>query len=517
VVQFELILALLLLGVILAGLARRLKTPYPVLLALLGTGLAFAPQLPELELDPDLILALFVAPILLDAAYDASLRDLKENWWPVTSLTLVAVTLTVVSVAWVARLLVPDMPWFAAIALGAIVAPPDASAATAVLRHLRPPHRVVIILEGESLFNDASALLIFRLAVGFTGLQTLLHAAPLLALGTIASALVGLFLGRIYLRFVSGISDIATTILLQFLSVFLVWIGAERFHLSGIITVVCYSIAVAQLAPIITPARVRIPSYAVWEVVVFTLNILVFILVGFQLKHFLHLLSAQEWSTYLKVGLTVCATAILVRIAWVMSYNSIVRWKNWRYGVSLPRPMMRPTFQSGLIISWCGMRGIVTLAAALSLPQANGSTQGFPYRDLIVFSAFCVVLGTLTIQGLTLRPLMLALAFKEDEAVAKEVRHAVQIITQAALRALDDLPSSQEVTVIRREYEMRVSDRKPSERQSGYRSDLTRIERLAISAEREALVELRKSGDIGDAAFHVLEERLDWAEVHVAR
>jgi len=516
VLQFELILALLFLGVILAGVARRLNTPYPVLLALLGAGLAFAPNLPELNLGPDLILALFVAPILLDAAYDASLRDLKDNWRPVAGLALVAVTLTVVSVAFVVRWLVPDMPWSAAIALGAIVAPPDASAATAVLQHLRPPHRVLVILEGESLFNDASALLILRLAVGFTGTAALLHAIPLLALGTIASAFFGLFLGKLYVRFASRISDTATAILIQFLGVFLVWIAAERLHLSGIITVVCFSITVARISPIIIPARMRIPSYAVWEVVVFTLNILVFILVGIQLKLFLHRLTAQEWSTYLKVGLAVCATAILVRIVWVMSYNSVVRWKNRRYGVALPRPMMRPTVQGGVIISWCGMRGIVTLAAALSLPQASGETPGFPYRDLILFSAFCVVFGTLTIQGLTLRPLMLALAFKDDGAVESEVRHANRATSEAALRILANLPPSKEVAVVRREYERRAGGDRNSEAKS-LKSGLTRIQHLAISAERDALLQLRKNGEIGDAAFHLIEERLDWAEVHVAR
>src|ERR1700757_346701 len=192
VAQFELILGLLLVGALFAGLARRVKMPYPVLLALIGLGLAFAPGLPDLTLDPELTLALFVAPVLLDAAYDASLRDLKDNWWPVASLTLVAVGLTVVSVALVIRLLLPDIPWPAAIALGAIVAPPDAAAATAVLRMLRPPHRVLVVLEGESLFNDASALLIYRAAVGITASGTFLNAVPSLLIVCLASAFVGI-------------------------------------------------------------------------------------------------------------------------------------------------------------------------------------------------------------------------------------------------------------------------------------------------------------------------------------
>jgi CPA1 family monovalent cation:H+ antiporter len=166
VATFELILSMLLVGAVLAAAARRLKVPYPVLLAGFGAALAFAPNLPDLTIPPDLVLALFVAPVLLDAAYDASLRDLPDNCRPLASLAIAAVILTTAGVAVVARWLVPDLPWPVAVALGALVAPPDASAATAVLRELRPPHRVLVILEGESLFNDASALLIYRVAVG---------------------------------------------------------------------------------------------------------------------------------------------------------------------------------------------------------------------------------------------------------------------------------------------------------------------------------------------------------------
>src|SRR6202035_4706064 len=180
-------------------------------------------------------------------------------------------------------------------------------------------------------------------------------------------------LGRLYMVVSDRLQHIATTILMQFLSVFLVWILAERLGISGIITIVCYAIMVAQISPTQTHARLRIPSYAVWEVVVFILNLLVFILVGLQLKPLLQRLNQVEIINYLAVGAAVCATTILIRIAWVMTYNTLVRWKNKRYGANLPRSMMLPTFQSGLIVSWCGMRGIVTLAAALALPDGlNG-------------------------------------------------------------------------------------------------------------------------------------------------
>ena len=510
--QFELILGLLLVGALLASLARRLKMPYPVLLALIGLGLAFAPGLPELVLDPELILALFVAPVLLDAAYDASLRDLKDNWRPVASLALIAVGLTVIAVALVIRLFLPDIPWPAAIALGAIVAPPDASAATAVLRMLRPPHRVLVVLEGESLFNDASALLIYRAAVGIAASGTLINAVPSLLIAGIASAFVGILLARLMLPILLRFQEVGPAVLMQFLSVFLVWILAEQLHLSPIITMVCNAITIARTAPTKIPGRLRIPSYAVWEVMVFVLNILIFIFVGFELKPLLQRLNPAEWGRYLTIGGTVCLTTILVRIAWVMSYNSVVRLKNRLFGVHLAPRLTPPTLQSGIMVSWCGMRGIVTLAAALALPD------NFPYRDLLLFTAFSVVLGTLIIQGLTLRPLMMFLKLADDRVIEREVRFARDATTRAALDILDSQEPSEARTVVRREYEARLSNEAGGpEPRANSGSELARIQSRAIAAERQALAQLRICGDIGDDAFHQLEEELDWAEVHAVR
>src|SRR6266702_4163 len=267
---FELVIGLLFVGALLSAWARRLSAPYPALLALAGAALALLPSAPSVTLDPELALTLFVAPVLLDAAYDASPRDLKENWRAVTGLAIVAVGLTVAGVALVARWLVPELPWAAAIALGAIVAPPDAAAATAVLRQLHPPHRVLVILEGESLFNDASALLIYRLAVGaaMTGSFSGWSALPVLTVTTVGSMVLGWVLARVALLVTPRIHDVASAVIVQFLSTFAVWMLAERLGLSGFITLVVFAISVARRAPDLTPARLRIPSYAVWEVVV---------------------------------------------------------------------------------------------------------------------------------------------------------------------------------------------------------------------------------------------------------
>src|SRR4051812_5918685 len=232
---FEVVVALLLGGAALAALARRVGAPYPALVALAGAALALVPGAPTLVLDPELALALFVAPVLVDAAFDASPRDLRANWRQVASLALGAVVLTIAVVAVVARLLVPTMPWAAAIALGAIVAPPDAAAATTVLKQLRPPNRLLVILEGESLFNDASALLVYRLAVGATmaGFISGWSVLPMLLVVTVGSVVLALVLSRITLAINARFTDISTAIIFQFCGTFLVWILAEQLRLSG--------------------------------------------------------------------------------------------------------------------------------------------------------------------------------------------------------------------------------------------------------------------------------------------
>ena len=207
---------------------------------------------------------------------------------------------------------------------------------------------------------------------------------------------------------------VPTAIILQFVSTFGVWMLADRIGLSGVLTMVCYAMTVARTAPERTPARIRIPSYAVWETVVFVLNILAFIFIGLQIRPILESLEPADRGRYFAVAGAVLLTVIVVRIAWHMSFNAVIRWRDRRLGFHPPRPMLRPTVGSGLVISWAGMRGIVTLAAALALPAA------FPFRDLIVLTAFSVVLGTLVIQGLTLKPLLRALDLHDDDPVGRE-------------------------------------------------------------------------------------------------
>jgi monovalent cation/hydrogen antiporter len=511
---FELVIALLLVGAVLSLWAGRLGVPYPALLALAGAALTLIPGMPEVTLDPELALALFVAPTLLDAAYDASPRDLRDNLAPVISLALGAVGLTIAAVALLARHFVPDMSWAAAITLGAIVAPPDASAAIAVLRRVSPPHRVSVILEGESLFNDASALLVYRIAAAaaMTGAFSGWSVAPMLALTWGGGVVAGVFLARLYLRLTVAVLDIPISILMQFISTFAVWILAERIGVSAIIAVVCYAMTIARHAPARMDAQHRIASYAVWDVTVFVLNVLAFILIGLQLRGIVTRLDSSEWRIYGLCALAICAAVIMTRIVWVMSHNMVARWRIRHFGARLPRPMTLPTLGGGLIISWCGMRGIVSLATALALP--SGSPSVFPYRDLIVLCAFSVVFSTLVIQGLTLRWLIERAGVRDDGVVEREIGIARAETARVALRALDLEPPPSSLT-LRQEYEAR---RRSGEDQSvGSRpessSTVASLQRRVVDAQRQALMDLRASDVIGDAAFQAAEEELDLLEL----
>ena len=512
--EFEALLALLLVAVVLAAVARKTGAPYPAFLALGGAVLAFVPGVPALAIEPHLALALFVAPVLLDAAYDASLRDLKDNWPAVASLVVVSVGLTTVAVAWVARALVPSMPWAAAIALGAIVAPPDAAAATAVLRQVRPPHRILTILEGESLLNDASALLIYRLAIRALAANTVSFGAvaPTLLLVVVGSVAAGTIAARVYLRLTQNIRDVPTAIILQFIGTFGIWLIADRIGLSGVLTVVCYAVAVARRAPELTPARIRIPSYAVWETAVFVLNVLAFVFIGLQIRPILAALGPAEYLPYVYVAGAVLVTVIVVRFAWVMTHVALVRWRIRRFGFHPPRPAAEPSVAGAVVVSWCGMRGIVSLAAALALPaQVDGTA--FPFRDLILLTAFSVVLGTLVIQGLTLRPLLQLLRLEEDNPVEHEVATARARALAAAIAALGD-EASDAARAVREELAAHLrharGDRVETEVADSNHQDL---HRRAVGAARQAIFDLRANDDIGDDAFHRLEEELDWIEM----
>jgi CPA1 family monovalent cation:H+ antiporter len=307
------------------------------------------------------------------------------------------------------------------------------------------------------------------------------------------------------MRWLGAVKHTPTQIILQFVTTFSVWLLAEGIGLSGVLTMVCYAIYVAQGAPARTPARARIPTYAVWETVVFALNILAFIFIGLQVRPILSALEPGQFGEYLVVAIAVLITCIVVRIAWHMTFNTVLRLYYRRFGYQPKRPMMRPTFGSGLVISWSGMRGIVSLAAALALPAA------FPYRDLILLTAFSVVLGTLVIQGLTLKPLLRWLDLKDGDPVGQEITAARERALRAGLASFkyDKSPAAD---AVRKELTAHFQSNANVQADAASSSHAD-IHLSAIEAARQVVHQMRASQEIGDDAFHQIEEELDWLEM----
>jgi monovalent cation/hydrogen antiporter len=391
----------------------------------------------------------------------------------------------------------------------ALIAPPDAAAAAAVLGRLRLPRRILHVLQGESLLNDATALVIYRIAVGAAvGTVTLADTGPMIALMAVGSPIAGWLVARLYLLGTARVRDAASFTVLTFVGTFGVWLLAEHAGLSPIVTMVAYGIALSREASRRGSARNRISTYSVWETAVFVLNVLAFVIMGLQARPILSRLSRESLSHALLVSGAVLATVIVVRIAYVMAYTTVARRRNRWFGIALTAGTTPPTVAGGLLVSWCGMRGLVTLATAFALPP------GFPGRDLIVLSAFCVVLGTLVLQGFTLRPLLDRLGFEADGGVAEEISRGRLGIMQAALDTLAG-ERSPAATAVRDGYlaalEIAAS---PDEPQGATEHDRLRLR--AIAVQRLTLHRLRQEGAIGDEAFHRLEEEVDWAELDAA-
>lgn len=507
-ILFEWTLALLLAAVVLTAVSRKLGVAYPALLALAGAAVALLPIDTGIRIDPELALALFIAPVLLDAAYDTSPRDLKRNIVPLASLVVVAVLLTTAAVAWVGWRFA-GLPIAAAIALGAIVAPPDAAAASAVLSSIKAPERLMQILRGESLLNDAVALLIYRMAVTATaGAVTLQSAGPAMALALIGSPVAGYVIARLYMLATARVEDAPSATVLQFVGAFGVWILAEKLQLSAIITVVVYAMTVSQSAPRRVPARVRVSSYSVWETAVFVLNVLAFLLMGLQARPVIERLPEGERWAALGFAGVVLAVCIGVRMLYVMGYSAAILFKNRRYGANQPGGHPEPSAAGGLLVAWCGMRGLVTLAAAFALPER------FPQRDLIVLCAFVVVLGTLVIQGFTLPLLLRRLKLDPGDMVEQDVSRGRGCALEAALAEIEG-EHSPAAKALRSEMEaarrVAADVRDP---QAATEHDELRLRTLQV--QRDTLHRLRRDAVIGDEAYHRLMEELDWAELSAA-
>lgn len=503
---FEITLLLLTIAVVLLQVARRLRVPYPSLLALAGGCVAILPLAPHLGIQPQLALALFVAPAVLDTAFEMPPREMLRIWVPLVSLAVVLVLLTTAAVAWAGMALM-GLPAAAAIALGAIVAPPDAAAAGAVLREFSLPRRTLAVLQGESLLNDAVALLVFGLAV--TAAEApggAWHSlAPRLLIAVPGGAVLGVLAAQLGMRFFSRLAGTLSLIIVQFLITYGTWILAERLQLSPIMAVVALAAVVARYMPSRTSARDRVNANAVWATVVFVLNVLAFLLMGLQARDILSQLQSDALSHALRFAGIVLFIVIGVRFVYIMAYGVVLHIFRGLFERRLLHSRV-PNASIGILVSWCGMRGLVTLATALALPAE------FPSRDVIVLSAFIVVLGTLILQGFTIRPLISMLRIAPDVSLDQEVARTRDAMLDAALKKLE-LFDGAGAAALRAEYgAARAASTDRTQPHTAY----DELRGQAIAEQRLLLAQWRRSGRIQDDTYHLLEDELDRAELHVA-
>ncbi len=501
----------------LTALARRLLVPYPILLVLGGLALAFVPGIPEVALEPELVFVLFLPPILWGAAYFTSLRDFRRNLRAISGLAVGLVLITTLVIGWVAHAIIPGMSWAAAFCLGAIVSPPDAVAATAVMSRIGIPRRVITVIEGESLVNDASALVLYRAAVAalvsgtFSLGATAGNFVIVAGVGVVVGIAVG-WLTRWAIRHMpEGYGQIALTLLAPYVA----WIVAERLHGSAVLACVAGGLYVRRYFSAEVAPMVRLQARSVWELVIFLLNGVIFILIGLQLGPLRRSLTGGNVGRVLVWGVIVTLTAIAVRLLWMPIGSRLVRLDR-QYREKNPLPPPRQIFMVG----WTGMRGIVSLATALALPLMRDDGSPMPFRAEIIIITFVVILGTLVVQGLTLAPLARLLGLSgEDASFEQEQRVAREQAARAAIDRVDKVATEDWVppsvaSQVRAHYENRLQRFRPEAALdpacSAEQADAQRrLRHEAITAERRTLIALRNSGEISDDVLHHIERELD--------
>jgi monovalent cation/hydrogen antiporter len=512
--EVELVLISLLVAVAgLAAVARAVEVPYPIVLVVGGLLLGFVPGLPEVELEPDLVLVIFLPPLLYSAAFFANLHDLRRDMRSISLLAIGLVLATMCSVALIAHALIDGLPWAAAFALGAIVAPTDPVAASTVARRMAVPRRIVSIIEGESLVNDGTALVAYRVAVAAAvgGSFSLLDAGLEFAAGAIGGVLIGLAVGWVISEVRRRLDDVPVEITISLLSGYAGYLPAEALHASGVLAAVTVGIVLGWRAPRISTARMRLQGYAVWDTLVFLLNALLFVLIGLQLPLILDGLSGEPALTLIGYATAVSLTVILTRIAWMNTLPFVIRALD-------RRPQQRERRQDWrfrMIAAWSGMRGSVSLAAALALPQ------DFPRRDVVQLLTFAVIFTTLVLQGLTLPALIRRLDVRDDGAEEREDLAGRRAAVDAALAAIEDLAArdwTRDDTAdrMRRAYEYRRSRlaARAGETDDGdgyeHRSiKYQKMVREVLDAQRAEIVRLRNAGVISNEVMHRLERELD--------
>jgi CPA1 family monovalent cation:H+ antiporter len=522
--QLVVFLVLLVAVAAMLVIAPTLRVPYPIVLVLGGLAVGFVPGMPELELPPDLVLVAVLPPLLYAGTFFTSLHELKVNMRPIGLLSVGLVIATMAAVAVVAHAAIDDLSWSSAFVLGAIVSPTDPIAATAIARRFGVPRRLVTIVEGESLINDGTALVAYRFAVVavVSGSFSLWEAGLEFVYSVAAGIAIGLAVGWLIRQVRRRLDNPPVEITIALLSAYLAYIPAALIHASAVLAAVTVGIYMGAHTSELTTARTRVQGDAVWEIVVFVLNALLFVLIGLQLPVILDELSGEPAGTLLVYALIVCSTVILVRILGVYATTYIPRFLFRRIRERDPYP----PWQYPGFVSWAGMRGAVSLAAALALPLTTDAGAAFPHRDLILFLSFCVVLATLVGQGLTMPLVIRVLGLESDHLSESEEANARIRAAEAALARLEQLVEEDWVEPdaaerLRGLYSFRRSrfaaryerdeESTHEEQQLAYQ----RLRRELIDAEREVLDRLRRDGVITEQVVQRVVRDLDLEDLRL--
>src|SRR3954470_3370663 len=496
----------------LSALATRVGVPYPILLVVGGLALGFVPGMPDVRLQPELVLVVFLPPLLYSGAFFANLRELRADTRTITLLSTALVAVTAAAVAVAVHALVDGLPWAACFALGAIVAPTDPIAATAIARRFELPRRTINVLEGESLINDATALVIYRIALGAIGGEafSVLHASLQFIGNAAGGVAIGLAVALVIREIRARLDDPPVELTISLLSGYAAYIPADALGASGVVAAVTTGIAIGWWAPGMASPAVRQQGFALWSLLTFLLNAILFVLIGLQLPAILDSLGGESPWFLLETAAAVSAVVIATRIIWTMATPYVFRALDRR-----PSQVARRVgWRSRLVSAWSGMRGAVSLAAALALPAST------PQRDLIIFLTFAVIFATLVLQGLTLPVLIRALRLETDDGEAVEELRARLAATQAALVRIEELGAEEwtrddTIERMRGLYDYRrrrlkaragkIEDDGYEDRSEAYQ----RIVREVLEAQRDAVVSLRNEGRISNDVMHRIERELD--------
>lgn len=516
----ELIVAMLLATIVLHYLAERLRLPPAVALLAGGAFLAFVPGLPAITLDPDLVLVIFLPPLLMDGAWFIALGPLRRHMVGIAALAVGAVVFTTAVVAVVTHALMPSLPWAACAALGAIVSPPDAISARAVLSRVKLPRRLSILLEGESLLNDATGLVLFRLAIaaGVTGTFSASGAVQSFIILAVGGIVVGALVSATWVVLVRRLGDDSLMIMASVLTCWAAYLIAETIHASGVIAAVVNGLVCGWYQHVLFPASVRMRGTSFWKVLVFIMEALVFMLIGLSLRGVIERVGGFGIVLDAMAGpiaiILVAMTA--ARFAWVFGSDGLIAIAR-RMGLRRANPLGP---RRAVVLGWTGMRGVVTLAVALSVPET------FPGRDFLLVTAFAVILATVLVQGTTLGLVIRWAGLDETEAdkarLTMSEAEAAMAKAQAALverRAYDSDGTLVHPQLLDRYQRRATSMATYPGREEEVRASLHAHFDLvleAIAAGRAELLRLHRTGEIDEETLQELERDLDLEELSAA-